>query len=720
MKRLTLALLFLTLLGLLPARTQAQGVRFDDVAFRYTSGGTWPAANATITVCSSASGIPCTTPVTVYQDAALSNPCLVTTVGCLLTDSRGNYGFFATSGTTYIITITGTGITGYQKTWVAPIVSGGTGTFTNLTATTGTIPKLGVQSGGYTCYIDGVTWTSVQSAITNGTCGEINDRAVFSTSLGTLSVTRSVKILLGGSKSYTNTGITFSVCGGIIEGLGGDTTWMQYTPTTGTGLTITASQCQSPSGTGLRGVRFLGSGNGNATIGVNMNASSGSLPHAFLEDGDIDSFGTQFECTSGCSFIAFKSFNLFAGNGVGFLYADTNDNEKFSMIDSGVFGSFTNTSWSTCFQITGTHVLNLEFVASSIDYCGFTENNASARVHLAQTYLENTTAVSGANPVVTVTSGMLSLGPGTDVFMSGATCQNWALVNGGTLQIVGGARFNCNGAVGGSVVNASSGNFDYSTNPVMVGFSSYFNPSGAIINASRSAEFGFGGNYVTYGGSAADIVQVFSNNAAGAKGWDMDNAGTGSVISLQAGDLGWYDGTTSWLEYGAGVGGILSGGDIRVGSSGKIKNNNATATMGLTLKKGSGGGNYTNATTSYTVADSTNLCFTVTIPTGWKLAVSASGALSTATAAVVAQAALTDNAACSTANAGILVETAPIQGAGIGIAGAFALNWVITGDGNAHNIALQFKTSNAADTASLINSSATITPTMVFQLEPSN
>lgn len=143
-------------------------------------------------------------------------------------------------------------------------------------------------------------------------------------------------------------------------------------------------------------------------------------------------------------------------------------------------------------------------------------------------------------------------------------------------------------------------------------------------------------------------------------------------------------------------------------------------TTTLTIKKGSGAGNYTNATTSYTVADSANLCLTVTIPIGWKLGVSAQGALSTATAAVVAQAALTDNAACSTANAGVLVETAPIQGAGIGVADAFALDWVITGDGNTHNIAMQFKTSNAADTASLINSSATITPTIKFELALSN
>jgi hypothetical protein len=139
----------------------------------------------------------------------------------------------------------------------------------------------------------------------------------------------------------------------------------------------------------------------------------------------------------------------------------------------------------------------------------------------------------------------------------------------------------------------------------------------------------------------------------------------------------------------------------------------------LTLKKGSGGGNYTNATTSYAVADSTNLCYTVTIPLGWKLAISASGALGTSTAIVNANAALTDNAACSTANAGILQET-QIDAGTIGGTAGFSLSWVITGDGLAHNIALQFKTSNVADTANLLNSSATLTPTMVFQLGSSN
>lgn len=231
--------------------------------------------------------------------------------------------------------------------------------------------------------------------------------------------------------------------------------------------------------------------------------------------------------------------------------------------------------------------------------------------------------------------------------------------------------------------------------------------AGTCTNATISLIKNAGGLAVggAPNGSSGD-VQASRGTNSGAFQWGSDG---NCAATRQA---------TPNLVFASGCGPVDFGASI--GVTGTIQNGTNTATMGLTLKKGSGGGNYTNATTSYTVADSTNLCFTVTIPTGWKLGISASGALSTATAAVVAQAALTDNASCSTANAGIIVETAPIQGSAIGVADAFALNWVITGDGASHNIAMQFKTSNAADTASLINSSATLTPTMKFTLMPSN
>ena len=159
------------------------------------------------------------------------------------------------------------------------------------------------------------------------------------------------------------------------------------------------------------------------------------------------------------------------------------------------------------------------------------------------------------------------------------------------------------------------------------------------------------------------------------------------------------------------------GGDFRL--TGLIRNVANTGILSLTLKKGSGAGNYTTASTTYVVVDSTNLCNTVTIPTGWKLGISASGALGTATGAVLASIALTDNAACGTANAGILVESTETS-TGAGVLEPFSLNWAITGDGASHSIALQYKTSNAADSATILNASATQLPTVLFTLMPSN
>jgi hypothetical protein len=158
----------------------------------------------------------------------------------------------------------------------------------------------------------------------------------------------------------------------------------------------------------------------------------------------------------------------------------------------------------------------------------------------------------------------------------------------------------------------------------------------------------------------------------------------------------------------------------------KMINNNGTATTvagfsdyTLTLKKGSGSGNYTSASTTYVVVDSTNLCYTVTIPTGFKLSAAVQGTIGSLTAAVQVSYALTDNAACSTANAGILQEDVAQSGA-TGTNTPFSLGWAITGDGASHNIALQYKTSAGADSVTIANASATLTPTMVFTLMPSN
>jgi len=92
-----------------------------------------------ISVCpSSASGVPCSPLASIYTDASLAPQFLIVGNGSSFrTDGMGNYGFFAASGQTCIITITGSGLTGYAKTWVAPLVAGGNATFNALTTTLG-------------------------------------------------------------------------------------------------------------------------------------------------------------------------------------------------------------------------------------------------------------------------------------------------------------------------------------------------------------------------------------------------------------------------------------------------------------------------------------------------------------------------------------------------------------------------------------------------------
>ncbi len=139
----------------------------------------------------------------------------------------------------------------------------------------------------------------------------------------------------------------------------------------------------------------------------------------------------------------------------------------------------------------------------------------------------------------------------------------------------------------------------------------------------------------------------------------------------------------------------------------------AWITPSATLKKGSGGGNYVSASTVYVDVDAANLGLTITIPTNWKLVINASGQLTSATAIATVSVSLLDGAT--------LIE-AQVNPTVAGTAGAedWALNWVINGDGASHTVKLQYKTSNGADSATILNSSATLLPTMVFTLMPSS
>lgn len=201
---------------------------------------------------------------------------------------------------------------------------------------------------------------------------------------------------------------------------------------------------------------------------------------------------------------------------------------------------------------------------------------------------------------------------------------------------------------------------------------------------------------------------------------------TGSMFVASGQVLGWSstaasNGTadTGLSRYSAGV--VNVGNGTQGDTSGTMK---ATTFIGaltgtasgnvptITLKKGSGAGNYTtSADTNYHDVDATNLSYTVVVPTGWKMSVAASGAISSITAVAPVQVALYD---------GATILELPVIPASTVSYSTFALNWVILGDGNSHTVKLQFKTTNGSDTATIQNASATNLPTMVFRLEYSN
>lgn len=152
------------------------------------------------------------------------------------------------------------------------------------------------------------------------------------------------------------------------------------------------------------------------------------------------------------------------------------------------------------------------------------------------------------------------------------------------------------------------------------------------------------------------------------------------------------------------------GGNLLLG--GQVRNFANNATMGMTLKKGSGAGNYTSTSLTYAQVDATNLLLAVTIPTGWKLGIVATGEIGSNTAVVAVSVALADG--------GAVLQEMTTTGVGIGTTNPFTLAWVVAGDGLSHSIDLRYKTSNGADAVVISNPSATLVPSMIFTLMPSN
>ena len=226
------------------------------------------------------------------------------------------------------------------------------------------------------------------------------------------------------------------------------------------------------------------------------------------------------------------------------------------------------------------------------------------------------------------------------------------------------------------------------------------------------------------GETTADIATssghcLFSSGSSQGGLMNDSHIGCNSTITLPAAvnAFQWTDGTHTNSIVSA----TISGGNTVLTAPA------ATGTIALqgtlTLKTGSGGGNYTGANTTFAAVDTTNLCYSVTVPTGWKLSVQASGVLESVTAAVVQSVALADaGATCTTGGVTALAGSErDITPAAIATFDAsFATAYVLTGDGSAHSIVLLAKTANGSDDWGIQNTSAAAAPSMTFTLTPSN
>jgi hypothetical protein len=139
--------------------------------------------------------------------------------------------------------------------------------------------------------------------------------------------------------------------------------------------------------------------------------------------------------------------------------------------------------------------------------------------------------------------------------------------------------------------------------------------------------------------------------------------------------------------------------------------------LGALFTKGSGSGNYQTASTSYVNVDN-GMNQTWIVPLGFALLVSFVGVVSTSGGAATVTVGILDQFSDGSGG-GLKSEQAIVVAAASATQGVgFGLQWMVVGDGKAHNIIPQFKTS--ANTGVILNNTAAHSPSVLCELTPSN
>ena len=136
----------------------------------------------------------------------------------------------------------------------------------------------------------------------------------------------------------------------------------------------------------------------------------------------------------------------------------------------------------------------------------------------------------------------------------------------------------------------------------------------------------------------------------------------------------------------------------------------------MTLKTAPSGQvtSYTTTSMTFVPVDSTNLSYTVTIPTGYNLRMNAGNAPTAGSSANQAQIALFD-ASTALTSTWIYAYSYWVP---------WALTWVIPGNGASHTIQLEYRANNSAYEAAIpyftTQAQGTVAPVMTFLMAPTS
>src|SRR5665213_412703 len=126
------------------------------------------------------------------------------------------------------------------------------------------------------------------------------------------------------------------------------------------------------------------------------------------------------------------------------------------------------------------------------------------------------------------------------------------------------------------------------------------------------------------------------------------------------------------------------------------------------LKHGTGSGNYSSASSTFVDVDTTNLKYSVLVPTGSNLVVTAWGTLQATAGPSTFFIAISDS------GTPLNQQDQEVSSGGTPQQAPFSMSWVLAGDGFTHVISLQYKTGGGSSSnATVLNSGGTIPGMMI-------